>query len=145
MPTRTRLRQLAASVLLVWLFVLGCGIANACVIAAELRHAAHAAATVDSGGPESATDDLAVPDCNDQNHADDHGQLPCERLWSDAAAAPQADKPQVSPLTGLWLAPAPLPSFQFKPPALLRAGIATGDPRLPLAVPIPIGLLRLAL
>ena len=44
MPTRSRLRRLAAFVLLLWLFGLTSGVVNACVVASGLRHAAHAAA-----------------------------------------------------------------------------------------------------
>ena len=142
MPTLARLRRLAASVLLLWLFGLASGVVNACVVASGLRHAAHAAAVESARDhPAAAADAVAAQ----QDH-DGHGdQAPCERLCDEPVAPAQADRQQSSPLSGFWLTAAPLPSFQQWPAVVSSAPLARAEPVSRTAIPIPIAYLRLAL
>lgn len=140
MPTRAQLRRFAASVLLLWLFGLGSGVVNACVVASGLRHAAHAAAlqaTHDHGGAHATT---ALHD-----HEGREDQPPCERLCEEPVAPAQADKQQASPLSGFWLAAAPLASLPQWPDMAGSAPLPRAEPAARRAIPIPIAYLRLAL
>src|SRR5512140_1787432 len=114
MPTRTQLRRLAAYVLLVWLFGLGSGIVNACIVRSQLADAGQA--MVHAGHDHATMDSDVVGHDHDTHHA----KPPCERLCDGPPAAPQADHQQANPLSGLWLAAAPLPSPQFQVPANVR-------------------------
>ena len=81
-------------------------------------------------------------------HGPQHGHdepTPCERLCDEPVAPAQADKQQSSPLSGFWLAAAPLatlPQWQAvdKKTPLPRAAPASRS-----AIPISIVYLRLAL
>jgi hypothetical protein len=139
MPTRSQLRRLAAYVLLVWLFGLGSGIVNACIVKAQLADAGqamvhaghdHAAMSSDSGG---------------HDHETHHTKPPCERLCDGPPAAPQADHQQANPLSGLWLAAAPPPSSQFQVLAGLRENRIGTDAQSRASIPISIAFLRLTL
>jgi hypothetical protein len=82
-----RLRRFAAHVLLVWLFALGAGIANACVVQLHLQPAGHAAAfhaqqaLADSQDQDAQAE--AQSPCHDSIH---HTPPPCERLLAGAGA-----------------------------------------------------------
>ncbi|HWI82936.1 hypothetical protein [Ramlibacter sp.] len=134
MFSRSRLRRLAACVLVVWLLGLASGVVNACIVAAGTEPAAHA------GHVHEAAD------AGDTGH--DHegapGKTPCERVC-DEAKAPQADRQQSTPLSGLWLAAAPLPTLTVRPPVAPSHAHVRGALREAGAVPIPIAYLRLAL
>lgn len=139
MPTRSRLRRFAACVLLLWLFGLASGGVNACVVGSGLRHAAHAAAL------EAANDHASQAGHAAAAQHDHEDQPPCERLCDEPVAPAQADKQQASPLTGFWLAAAPLaapPQWQAVP---WRGPLGRAEPGSHTAVPIPIAYLRLAL
>ena len=148
MPSQRRLRRLAAYVLLVWLFALGSGIVNACVVAVELRHVEHAAVQVQHDHGAMAVH-AGAPEHPHPGAHDDGGsnlaQPPCERFCDGPPAAPQGDKQSGNPLGAAWLAAAPLPSFDFPP--LARASATTPDagPRWVATIPIPIAFLRLTL
>lgn len=139
-----RLRRLAVHVLLAWLFALGTGIANACVVQPALR---------DCGQAASHEHFHAAPD---PAHGQAHGvaghahsasdTAPCERLCDQPSAVPQAAKQQTDVMNGLsWLAPAPLPVWDFRALPAVNA-VIDGTPIFWRAtVPIPIAFLRLAL
>lgn len=139
MPTRTRLRRFAACVLLLWLFGLASGVVNACVVASGLRHAAHAAAL------EAAHDHAAYGGDAALAQHDHEEQRPCERLCDEPVAPTQADKQQSSPLTGFWLAAAPLAALPHWQAGPRRGPLPRAEPASRAAVPIPIAYLRLAL
>lgn len=144
MPTRAQLRRLAACVLLLWLFGLAGGVVNACVVASGLRHAAHTAALEAapghaghgaSGSPHAAAPDQDPDDCTP----------PCERLCDEPVAPVQADKQQSTPLSGFWLAAAPLPSPTHWPAVDRVARVPRDEFVARAAIPIPIAYLRLTL
>jgi hypothetical protein len=144
MPSRNRLRRLAAVVLLAWLFGLASGIANACALGGDSPHAAHAAPAavhVHHAGMSMDSGDCAAP-------ADDaaHGNSPCQTLCDAPPAARSADKELGSLLAGFWLAPAPLPSIGLRMPVAPLAAPAprAGQARRP-GISLPIVFLRLAL
>jgi hypothetical protein len=142
MPTRAQLRRFAASVLLVWLFGLGSGVVNACVVASGLRHAAHAAALGPAPDHAAHAGPAAAAQHDHEGHED---QPPCERLCDEPVAPAQADKQHASPLTGFWLAAAPLASLPRWHAIPTRAPLPPPEPSPRAAVPIPIAYLRLAL
>lgn len=142
MPTRARLRRLAAYVLLLWLFGLTSGVVNACVVASGLRHAAHAVAV-------EAAQDHGAPHAHGAAAQHDHDghddQPPCERLCDEPVAPTQADKQQASPLSGFWLAAAPLVSLPQWQAVSRKAALSRAEPAFRTSIPIPIAYLRLAL
>lgn len=142
MPTRARLRRFAACVLLLWLFGLASGVVNACVVASGLRHAAHAAAVEAAHDHASHGADAAAAQHDHDGHDE---QPPCERLCDEPAAPAQADKQQGSPLSGFWLAAAPLASLPQWPDMARSAALPRAAPAARAAIPIPIAYLRLAL
>lgn len=141
MPTRSRLRRFAACVLLLWLFGLASGV-NACVVASGLRHAAHAAALEAANDHASHAGHAAAAQHDHESRED---QPPCERLCDEPLAPAQADKQQASPLSGFWLAAAPLASLPQWPDMARSAPLPRAEPAARRAIPIPIAYLRLAL
>ncbi len=142
MPTRSRLRRFAASVLLLWLFGLASGIVNACVVTSGLRHAAHAVAL------EEAHDHGAHAVAGHAAGHDDDSNLsqpPCERLCDEPAAPTQDDKQQSTPVAGLWLPAPPLAAVQTWDAPPMRFALPPSDPAERAGTPIPIAYLRLAL
>lgn len=148
-----RLRRFAAHVLLVWLFALGTGIVNACVVQLHILQPAQAAADVamhDQGQMAAAIDDeeadcataYGLPPTGDQA---DRTHPPCERLCDAPSVAPQPEKQQSNLLSGFWLAPAPAPSFDFKSSIEAVRIAPSDDARWRRAIPISIAFLRLAL
>jgi hypothetical protein len=146
MPTRSRLRRLAAHVLVLWVFGLASGIVNACVLGSDSRHAVHAAAAVAVHVHHAGMvmDDMDSHDGHE--HPADHGKPACERLCDAPVAARSADNELASALAGFWLAPAPLPTIALR--AVEPAG-RDAPPGVALhvrqAVPVPIAFLRLTL
>ena len=126
--------------LLVWLLALTSGFANACIVAAELRHAGHAAAA-----EHAHSHHLSAPADAAQAH-DHHGhqnKRPCERLCQEPTVA-AAHMQQSSALEGLFLVPA-LPVFHSRI-VLEPAGSAdAADPSWRMPVPIAIAYVRLTL
>ena len=139
MPNRTQLRRLAAYVLLVWLFGLASGIVNACVVKSQLRDVAQV--TAHAGHNHAAMDSAT----SGHDHEGDHAKPPCERLCDGPPAAPQADHQPANPLSGLWLAAAPLPFSQFRLLANVRESTTGTDVRAGAGIPISIAFLRLTL
>lgn len=126
-----RLRRLAVYVLLVWLFGLGSGVVNACVVQAGLHTSAHSAVQASQASADEQ-------DC-------DHTHPPCERLCDAPSVVPQAEKQQSNPLSGFWLASAPIPSFNFQPGDETGATIASAHWRWRKSIPFSIAFLRLTL
>jgi hypothetical protein len=147
-----RLRRLAVHVLLVWLFALGTGIVNACVVQLHMPPPAPIAAqSVLGDNQQTASLDAEAVDCATVHQHDQQGDqvarthLPCERLCDGPSVAPQPEKQQSNLLSGFWLAPAPVPAFDFQ--SLVEpARIAPSEPvRWRKTIPISIAFLRLAL
>ncbi|HJW11561.1 MAG TPA: hypothetical protein VJ598_07235 [Albitalea sp.] len=130
---RQRLRRFALHMLLVWLFALGSGVVNACVLEPEARHDA-AAAHVQAGMPSPQHDEDAR-----------HGtSAPCAKFCDDPAAAVQFLKQQ----TDVSMTLVALPTSALLPLiAEARVADAAAIERTPrsAAVPIQIAFLRLAL
>jgi hypothetical protein len=136
-----RLRRFAVYVLLVWLFGLGSGIVNACVVHSELSHG-----TVSVAHEHNGTGHVA--DASDQSmddHECDHSRPACERLCDGPSVVPQAEKQQSNPLSGFWLASAPIPAFNFQCSTDPRGPVSSARLRWHTTIPIPIAFLRLAL
>lgn len=142
MPSRSRLRRIAACVLLVWLFALTSGIVNACVLGSELRDTSPAALHQMDGHESAMADHTAGGHEAPQHHSDQ--KPPCERLC-DAPAARAADKDLGTVLAGFWLAPAPLPSVQLWLGVVARESFRAAQPSRHGAVPLPIAYQRLVL
>jgi hypothetical protein len=141
-PMRTqRLRRLAVHVLLSWLFVLGTGFANACVIQEQLRQSAHSA----THGDEAAGDHTTIDCQTGHDHTSHAGNPPCEQFKIDRSALPQTAKQQSHSSSDFWPASAPLPSFVFlvMPEAPERVKSKPGS--VSATIPIPIAFLRLTL
>ncbi len=136
-----RLRRFAIHVLFAWLFALGTGFANACVIQEQLQQSAHSMMDGHRGPAGHTGGDCGTG----HDHAAHAGNAPCEQFLSDRSALPNAAKqPSHSP-GDVWLAPAPGPSAVVlaTPEAAGTAKVETQRP--PPGVPIPIEFLRLAL
>jgi hypothetical protein len=148
-----RLRRFAVHVLLVWLFALGTSIANACVVQLHMQQPAQVAAQPAlQGHPQMA----AVPadeavDCaalhGHQQTGDqaDRTHPPCERLCDAPSVVPQPEKQQSNLLSGFWLAPAPVPPFDFQSSIEPVRIAPSDDARWRKTIPISIAFLRLAL
>jgi hypothetical protein len=144
-----RLRRLAVHVLLVWLFALGTGIVNACVVQVQLHQAAHSVAH-GHADMEAAPDEGAVPAATEHQHHQhehqaDRSHPPCERLCDAPSVAPQPEKQLSNLLSGFWLAPAPIPSFNFQSSIEPDRIVPSTHVRWRKSIPIPIAFLRLAL
>ncbi len=144
-----RLRRFAAWVLLVWLFGLASGIANACIVSAQWRQVDAAALAAGHDHSAMADGDLADMDMRHGAAGHDHGgKTPppaCERLCDAPAAAPQADKSASQTLSAFWLAPAPLPAVTMRPAPPPAAPPPIDELRWAATIPISIAFLRLAL
>jgi hypothetical protein len=145
-PQPQRLRRFAAHVLLVWLFALGTGIANACVVQLHMQqpalhdHPQMAAAPADEGA-----DCATVHGHQQTGDQADRTHPPCERLCDAPSVAPQPEKQQSNLLSSFWLAPAPVPSFDFQS-SIEPVRIAPSDnARWHRTIPVSIAFLRLAL
>lgn len=147
-----RLRRFAVHVLLVWLFALGTGVVNACVVQAQLQQPSTSAASSavhDHQHMVAALDDedAAATVHEHHQHGDqvDGTHPACERLCNSPSVAPQPEKQQSNLLSGFWLAPAPVPSFHFE--SSLDAGrvVPTEPVRWRKEIPVSIAFLRLAL
>ena len=135
-----RLRRFAVHVLLVWLFALGTGIVNACVVQLHMPQPAQIAA-------QAAMHDHQQMLHEHRQHGDqvDRTHPPCERLCDAPSVAPQPEKQQSNLLSGFWLAPAPVPSFDFQSSVQPIRIAPSDDARWRKTIPISIAFLRLAL
>jgi hypothetical protein len=144
-----RLRRLAVHVLLVWLFAVGTGIVNACVVQVQLHPTAHSAARghPDMGAvPDHGTVPAAAVHQHHQHEQQaDRSHPPCERLCAAPSVAPQPEKQPSNLLSGFWLAPAPVPSFNFQSSIEPDRIIPGTQVRWRKSISIPIAFLRLAL
>jgi hypothetical protein len=145
---RHNLRRWALRVLMVWVFGVGLGVANACLASFEGVRGAMSAVTNSS----SAADDVMPEGCEHRSDAareqgdsqTRHEKSNCESFCERASvpAAPQksmiddlhGDLLPHSVVTSIAPAPAPAPSRLPVPP-----------PDGPRSLPIPIAFLRLAL
>ena len=139
-----RLRRFAVHVLLFWLFGLGTGVVNACVMQTGMVDGTAAVAQANAD-PEQHADPAQMLQADADDHECDHTRPPCERLCDGPSAVPQAEKQHSNPLSGFWLAAAPIPSFNFQSRAEPPGTLASAHERRRTTVPIPIAFLRLAL
>src|SRR6185369_17678600 len=78
------------------------------------------------------------------DHESDHTRAPCERLCDGPSVVLQAEKQQSNPLSGFWLASAPIPAFTFQCSAEPGAVVSSAV-RWHATIPISIAFLRLTL
>ena len=149
---RQRLRRFAAHVLLMWLFALGTSIANACVVQLHMQQPAQIAAQPAMHDHQHMAaalgdEDAAATPQQHHQHGDqaDRTHPPCERLCDAPSVAPQPEKQQSNLLSGFWLAPAPVPSFDFQSSIEPVRIAPSDDARWRKTIPISIAFLRLAL
>ncbi len=144
-----RLRRFAAYVLLVWLFGLGAGIVNACVVHGGLSDSGHVAMHgADAGQRVSAqaqVDQAQVDQAIGDDQECDQADPPCKQLCDAPSVVPQAEKQQSNPLSGFWLACAPVPSLHLESGAEPAATIAGSHVRWRKTIPVSIAFLRLTL
>ena len=131
--------------LLVWLFALGSGVVNACLVAPALQHAVRSATRGAQGvGQAQAVQPTGAAVGHDhQNPRTD--QPPCTKFCDDGSASAPTVKQQDDPLHAVGLAPPPARTAAMRP---LQQPV--GEPhvergRLHARVPIPIAFLRLTL
>lgn len=145
-----RLRRIAAQVLLMWLFALSAGIANACVLEAQSRRdAASLVHDIDHVAVAAVHGDH--PSEHPSEHlqgspgSPDPGKAPCVKFCDEPSAAAQVLKTQVDPPAGAWLAGvSPSAPAVDAPSDGAAVHVARHAPWRP-SVPIPIAFLRLAL
>lgn len=140
---RKRLRLAAIHMLLVWLFALGTGIVNACIVAPEARHAEMTAlAALDEGMEMHGHDHAAMAQ---DDPLPDAGMAPCAKFCAEEATSVPVAKLLSDPLHALWLAPPSTVTLVVAAtPQVLR--IASAPAALASArIPIPIAFLRLTL
>ena len=144
-----RLRRFAVHVLLVWLFALGTGIVNACVVQLHMQQPAHAAAhdaqAMIAGAVDEETDCASLHGQQQAGDQTDHSRPACERLCDAPSVAPQPEKQQSNLASGFWLAPAPVLSFDFQSSVEPLRIAPRDDARWRKSIPISIAFLRLAL
>ena len=136
-----RLRRFAIHVLFAWLFALGTGFANACVVQEQVRQSAHSVMNGHRAPVIHTSSDCAAG----HDHAAHARNAPCEQFLSDRSALPNAAKQQSHSTSEVSLAPAPaaIPVVLATPEA---AGTVKSEPeRPPPGIPIPIAFLRLTL
>ena len=143
-----RLRRFALHVLLLWLFALGSGIANACVVQPHMASPAQAAAAdhqQTAGVADEDADCAGLHGHQQSGDRADRSQPPCQRLCDAPSVAPQPEKQQSNLLSGFWLAPAPVPAFAFQASVEPDRIVPHDDSRWRPSIPIAIAFLRLAL
>lgn len=142
---RKRIRHVAAHVLLVWLFALGVGIVNACVLEPDLRHGLAASAPDGHGH--------AVPLDSHEGHVagvHDHsapqgGKLPCVKFCDEPSFGAQTVKQQIDPFSSVSPGPVPSGSMVVEQVPVAVRPQATDPTRWRPAIPISIAFLRLTL
>ena len=142
---RRRLRVVAAQVLLTWLFALGAGIVNACVLEPELRHpvtnASHDQHHSGSGSHHHDTHHSGGHD-RPSPHANN---APCAKFCDEPSTGAQTLQPQIDPFHAIGLAAPPVNSLTLDAtPPVGRAFAADHEQWRP-AIPIRLAFLRLAL
>jgi hypothetical protein len=139
-----RLRRLALHVLLAWLLALGAGVVNACVVQSGIHNPGHPAA---HGDPHAVKPQAHVQahDAAAHGHESHPDTPPCERCCDDPSALPQAAKQPNQPLSGFWLASAPIPSFIFQALSEVDGALDSSSVRWRATIPISIAFLRLTL
>lgn len=123
----TRIRRLAAQVLLLWLLALVSGIVNACVIVPQAMQAQPAAHEACGACPEQ--------------HQPAHGA--CAKFCADESSSLPSAQQAFDP--GPALAIAPLPTMALAEPALPALERPGGAPPPRARIPIPIAFLRLTI
>ena len=143
--SRRRIRHVAAQVLLVWLFALGVGIVNACVLEPELREGIASAAL-------SGHDHATTHESHDghgfgvHGHPAPHGdKSPCVKFCDEPSVGAQTVKQQVDPFNAVWLGPVPSDSIAIEHAPALAGSLAIDPIRWRPAIPISIAFLRLTL
>jgi hypothetical protein len=142
-----RFRRFAVHVLLVWLFALGTAIANACVVQLHLQLPAQAVVQGhqhEAVADEDQASDASAPQHQHCHNPAGHAPVPCERLCDGPSVVPKTERQPVNLLTSFWLAPAPLPSFEFRPLDAEQT-VPSDNARWREPVPIAIAFVRLAL
>jgi hypothetical protein len=139
---RHRLRHVAAQWLLAWLLALAAGFVNACVLEPAARHG-----IASTGQDQHAT--ATLHDGQEEPHghpSHDPGKAPCAKFCDEPTVSAQLFKQQTDPLTGTWLATAPIhaPFVETMPPQAVVALDTRRDSRPP-TIPILIAFLRLTL
>ena len=138
-----RLRRLASHLLLVWLFALGTGVANACVYGYDFGHELAARHGQRDGAMVHQTD-LQDANC----HEDPAGQLPngpCAKFCDELSLIRQSAKPLSDPLGVVCPALLPTPSATLQTAAAPLVTVMDEPGLHRAAIPIAIAFLRLTL
>jgi hypothetical protein len=140
-----RLRRFAVPVLLAWLFAVGSGVVNACVVQVELGGIARMAAQDDQAAAERAHQ-VQAHAAGGHDHESHGGNPPCKRFCDEPSAVSQSAKHDLDSANGFWLAPAPAPTYLLVPaPSRADGAFHRRSERWRAAIPIPIAFLRLTL
>jgi len=141
---QARIRQLAAKVLLVWLFALATGIVNACVIAPMATHGPDPMAATSAIHPDHSGSHAGCPDCSDDD-TEDHGQATCAKFCVEESSSVPAAKHAFDPWLGLDVAVVPTMALAVVAQPPFAAQPRSSAPRPLARVPVPIAFLRLTL
>jgi hypothetical protein len=130
--------RIACVMLVFWLFSLGAGWANACVLQERGTHA-HSAAAVAAGVPAVSPGHVGVAD--DHSASDPHGKTPCLKVCDDASQS------LVKGLSGLEMPTMPLTvvAWSASTPALRAQRSASTRPVAHTGPPLRTMYSRLAL
>lgn len=141
----TRVRRLAAQVLLAWLFALASGIVNACVLAPGMHAAAaKVAAGVTAMQSMPGDHEAGCPDCPDEGGASSPTSA-CAKFCVDGSSGSPSAQQVFDPWPALGIAVVPtmaLSVVDAQLPAVDRPG---GVPPHQATASIPIAYLRLTL
>lgn len=142
---RKQIRRIAAHMLLVWLFALGVGIVNACVLGPELVRSVTSAA-LDAHGAGAAHESHGGHASGTHGHPSPHdGTAPCAKFCDQLSVGAQADRQQLDPFNAAWLGPIPSGSIAIGAAALVLSAQSIDPIRWRPAIPIAIAFLRLTL
>lgn len=144
---RKRIRRAAAQVLLVWLFALGAGIVNACVLEPESSQGGAFVAHVGHDQAKAHDSHLGHDQAVHEHQSSHDSKSPCIKFCDEASVGGQPVNQQVDPFSTVWPGPIPMPSdsivVQYTP--TLVGPMAIDSIRWRPAIPIAITFLRLTL
>ena len=142
MFSRKRIRHMAAQALLVWLFALGLGVANACLLEAGPLDGNAVGA---QNGHQHDHSPAHSPQADDKHSPSHGGKSPCSKFCDEPSVGAQNIKHPLNPLDVVALGPIPSVSnrVQHNPP---HDGLKPVDAfRWRTAIPVSITFLRLTL
>lgn len=138
---RTRIRQLAGYLLLVWVFALGASVVHACAVASPLTASDHA----DKITAAVATHHQVESGSHEHAPTGSIGKATCVKFCADAKAAPSLPESSGDLPAAALLQPWPMGRLYDEPLAAALITALAREPSNRRTLPIAIEFLRLAL